>query len=71
MTIDDMREAWEFALAEIDAAISYLEVERKGADCFAENAANSWLATLYRDRTEYSTLLARHPVSQNQLVASA
>ena len=51
MTAGDMRDAWTYALSEIEAAIAFLEVERLEADIAPNNAANSWLAALYRGRT--------------------
>ena len=62
MTIDDLREAWTYALLEIDAAINFLEAE--GASAVADNdpnrAAGMWLTNLRRNRIEYDVLLTQH-----------
>ena len=61
MTVEHMREAWTYALAEIDAAISYIKVGRIGAKEEPRNAADHWLVTLQRDQVEYRALLVDHP----------
>ena len=70
MTVGHMREAWTHALSEIDAAIAYLEVENAFGAAIPRNAAEGWLVTLYRDRTEYRELLVRHPLDAPSNAAS-
>ena len=62
-TIDHMREAWAHALAEITAAIAYLDAEKRGVGSSPRSAADRWLATLRRDQAEYRALLTDHPAS--------
>ena len=66
MTVDHMREAWAYALAEVDAAISFIEVEKFGDENAAKDAAYRWLITLQRDQVEYRALLMEHPTVRSK-----
>ena len=62
LTVDHMREAWTYALSEIDAAISFLEDEGCSVvvSSGSSRAAGMWLINLRRNRVEYTVLLAEH-----------
>lgn len=65
MTIDHLRDAWGYALFDIDAAIFHLESEEEndiaGSDENLRRAPDAWLAKLHRDRLEYNALLTDYP----------
>ncbi|WP_158811492.1 hypothetical protein [Beijerinckia sp. L45] len=62
VTIDHLRDAWTYALIEIDAAIAHLESDLdQGACDNLSRAAGAWLTKLRRDRDEYNALLNDHP----------
>lgn len=65
ITLDHLRDAWMFALFEINSAIYHLEsgagVEAVPSDPDSQQAVDAWLATLRRDRLEYSALLTKYP----------
>ncbi len=65
VTINHLRDAWEYALFEINAAIFHLESgEGNDVASFGENsqkAADACLENLQRDRVEYTALLTDYP----------
>lgn len=61
VTIDHLRDAWEYALFEINASIFHLEGDSTAADDNSQRAADAWLKNLHRDRVEYDALLADYP----------
>lgn len=66
VTIGHLREAWRYALSEIDAAIVHLE-SNAGEEALpsideASRAAAAWLVNLRRDHCEYNALLTNFPL---------
>lgn len=65
ITIDHLRDAWEYALFEINAAIFHLEsgdgkdVTNSGEN--SQKAADAWLENLQHDRIAYNALLTDYP----------
>ena len=65
ITIDHLRDAWEYALSEINAAIFHLE-SGDGKDVTdsrekSQKAADAWLENLQHYRMEYKALLTDFP----------